>query len=154
VIRSSFQRIATLYLYFGCLVGTSKCKGSREHHVLQVNLVEYKTGKREYTRIGWDTAKLTLICFTKTSRIYTRARMNNSRFSVYRGDFRKSIKACEFTHVGVFMRTRRADSRFAASRISCRYQAGNAGAYYDLVCMPAMRDFGSLHSSPLCGKRN
>ena len=33
--------------------------------------------------------------------------MNNSRFSVYRGDFRKSIKACEFTHVGVFMQTRR-----------------------------------------------
>ena len=70
--------------------------------------------------------------------------MNNSRFSVYRGDFRKSIKACEFTHVGVFMRPRRTDSRFAASRISCRYQAGNAGAY-DLVCMPAMRDLGSLH---------
>ena len=69
--------------------------------------------------------------------------MNNSRFSVYRGVFRKSIKACAFTHVGVFMRTRRADSHFAASRISCRYQAGNAGAY-DLVCMPAMRDLGSL----------
>ena len=43
--------------------------------------------------------------------------MNNSRFSVYRGDFRKFIKACEFTHVGVFMRTRRVDSRFAAYRI-------------------------------------
>jgi hypothetical protein len=57
--------------------------------------------------------------------------VNNSRFSVYRGDFR------------VFMRTRRADSHFAASRISCRYQAGNAGAS-DLVSMPAMRDLGSL----------
>jgi hypothetical protein len=45
----------------------------------------------------------------------------------------------------VFMRTRRADSHFAASRISCRYQAGNAGAY-DLVCMPAMRDLGSLQN--------
>jgi hypothetical protein len=77
--------------------------------------------------------------------------MNNSRFSVYRGDFRKSIKAFEFTHVGVFMRTRRADSHFAASRISCRYQAGNAGAS-DLVSMPAVRDLGSLHSSPLMGK--
>ena len=42
--------------------------------------------------------------------------MNNSRFSVYRGDFRKFIKACEFTHVGVFMRTRRADLRLAAYR--------------------------------------
>jgi hypothetical protein len=44
------------------------------------------------------------------------------------------------------MRTRRADLRFAASRILCRFQAGNAGAY-DLVCMPAMRDLGSLHNS-------
>jgi hypothetical protein len=43
--------------------------------------------------------------------------MNNSRSNVYRGDFRKSVKACEFTHVGVFMRTRRADSRLAAYRI-------------------------------------
>ena len=79
--------------------------------------------------------------------------MNNSRSNVYRGDFRKSVKACEFTHVSVFMRTRRADLRFAASRILCRFQTGNAGAY-DLVCMPAMRDLGSLHSSPRCGKRN
>jgi hypothetical protein len=79
--------------------------------------------------------------------------MNNSRSNVYRGDFRKSVKACEFTHVSVFMRTRRADSHFAASRILCRFQAGNAGTS-DLVGMPAMRDLGSLHSSPLCGKRN
>jgi hypothetical protein len=78
--------------------------------------------------------------------------MNNSRFNVYRGDFRKSVKACEFTHFSVFMRTRRADLRFAASRILCRFQAGIAGAY-DLVCTPAMRDLGSLHSSPLCGKK-
>jgi hypothetical protein len=39
--------------------------------------------------------------------------MNNSRSNVYRGAFRKSAKACEFTHVGVFMRTRLADSHFA-----------------------------------------
>ena len=82
-------------------------------------------------------------CYTKTSRIYTGARMNNSRSNVYRGGFRKSVKACEFTHVSVFMRTRRADLRFPASRILCRFQTGNAGAY-DLVCMPAMRDLGSL----------
>ena len=69
--------------------------------------------------------------------------MNNSRSNVYRGDFRKSVKACEFTHVGVFMRTRRADTRFTAYHILRRFQAGNAGAY-DLVCMPAMRDLGSL----------
>ena len=94
-----------------------KCNELLDHHVLQVNLVEYKTGKREYTRVGWDTAKLTLPYLAKTPRIYTEARMNNSRFSVYRGDFRKSIKACEFTHVGVFMRTRRVDSRFAAYRM-------------------------------------
>jgi hypothetical protein len=79
--------------------------------------------------------------------------MNNSRSNVYRGDFRKSVKACEFTHVSVFMRTWRADSHFAASRILCRFQAGNAGTS-DLVGMPAMRDLGSLHSSPLCGRRN
>jgi hypothetical protein len=72
--------------------------------------------------------------------------MNNSRSNVYRGDFRKSVKACEFTHVSVFMRTRRADSHFAASRILCRFQAGNAGTS-DLVGMPAMRDLGSLHCS-------
>ena len=77
--------------------------------------------------------------------------MNNSRSNVYRGDFRKSLKACEFTHVSVFMRTRRADSHFAASRILCRFQTGNAGAS-DLVGMPAMRDLGSLHSSPFVGK--
>jgi Tat protein secretion system quality control protein TatD with DNase activity len=70
--------------------------------------------------------------------------MNNSRSNVYRGDFCKSVKACEFTHVSVFMRTRRADSRFAAYRILRRFQTGNAGAY-DLVCMPAKRDSGSLH---------
>ena len=93
------------------------CNVSLDHHVLRADLVEYKTGKREYTRVGWDTAKLTLPYLAKTPRIYNEARMNNSRFSVYRGDFRKSIKACEFTHVGVFMRTRRVDSRFAASRI-------------------------------------
>ena len=69
--------------------------------------------------------------------------MNNSRSNVYRGDFRKSVKACEFTHVGVFMRTRRADSHFAASRVLCRFQAGNAGTS-DLVGTPAMRDLGSL----------
>ena len=90
---------------------------SLDHHVLRADLVEYKTGKREYTRVGWDTAKLTLICFTKTSRIYTGARMNNSRPNVYRGDFRKSAETCELTHVSVFMRTRRADPRFAAYRI-------------------------------------
>ena len=43
--------------------------------------------------------------------------MNNSRPNVYRGDFRKSAETCEFTHVSVFMRTRRADPRFAAYRI-------------------------------------
>jgi hypothetical protein len=69
--------------------------------------------------------------------------MNNSRSNVYRGDFRKSVKACEFTHVSVFMRTWRADSRFAAYRILRRFHTGNAGAY-DLVCMPAKRDSGSL----------
>ena len=81
--------------------------------------------------------------FAKTPRIYTRARMNNSRSNVYRGDFRKSVKTCEITHIGVFMRTRRTDSHFAASRILCRLQTGNAGAS-DLVSMPAMRDLGSL----------
>ena len=43
--------------------------------------------------------------------------MNNSRSNVYRGDFRKPVKAYEFTHASVFMRTRRAGSHFAASRI-------------------------------------
>ena len=69
--------------------------------------------------VSTSKEQLTLIRFTKTSRIYTGARMNNSRSNVYRGDFCKSVKACEFTHVGVFMRTRRADSRLAASRILC-----------------------------------
>ncbi len=78
--------------------------------------------------------------------------MNNSRSNVYRGDFRKSVKACEFTHVVVFMRTRRADSRLAASRILCRFQAGNAGTS-DLVGMPAMRDLGSLHTQQTSNNR-
>ena len=95
--------------------------------------------------VSTSKEQLTLPRFTKTSRIYTGARMNNSRSNVYRGDFRKSVKACEFTHVSVFMRTRRADLRFAASRILCRFQTGNAGAY-DLVCMPAMRHLGSLQN--------
>ena len=43
--------------------------------------------------------------------------MNNSRSNV----FRKPVKACEFTHVSVFMRTRRADLHFAAYRILCRF---------------------------------
>ena len=72
--------------------------------------------------------------------------MNNSRSNAYRGDFCKSVKACEFTHVSVFMRTWRADSRFAAYRILRRFQTGNAGAY-DLVCMPAMHHLGSLHKA-------
>jgi hypothetical protein len=90
--------------------------------------------------VSTSKEQLTLIRFTKTSRIYTGARMNNSRSNVYRGDFCKSVKACEFTHVGVFMRD--AARRESARRVR-RYQAGNAGAY-DLVCMPAMRDLGSL----------
>ena len=69
--------------------------------------------EEEKARENW----LTLKYLTRAPRIYTGARMNNSRFSVYRGVFRKSIKACAFTHVSVFMRTRRADPRFAAYRI-------------------------------------
>ncbi len=78
--------------------------------------------------------------------------MDNSRSNVYRGDFRKSVKACEYTHVSVLMRTRRADSRFAASRILCRFQTESAGAS-DLVGMPAMRDLGSLHNHKITGKK-
>ena len=66
--------------------------------------------------------------------------MNNSRSNVYRGDFRKSVKACEFTHVGVFMRTRRADSRLAAYRIV-------PICWQEMPVHPtlsAMRDLGSL----------
>ena len=55
----------------------------------------------------------------------------------------KSIKACEFTHVGVFYAN--ATRGFTPRRVSCcaHMLTGNAGAY-DLVCMPAMRDLGSL----------
>ena len=47
--------------------------------------------------------------------------MNNSRSHVYRGDFRKPVYACEFTHVSVFMRTRLADSHFAVFRLMYRF---------------------------------
>ena len=68
--------------------------------------------------------------------------MNNSRSNVYRGDFRKSVKACEFTHVGVYANTARG---FTPRRVShcADMLAGNAGTS-DLVGMPAMRDLGSL----------
>ena len=62
-----------------------------------------------------------MIYFAKASRIYTGARMNNSRSNVYHGDFRKPVKAFEFTHVSVLMRTRLADSNFAALRIMYRF---------------------------------
>ena len=43
----------------------------------------------------------------------------------YRGNFRKPVNACEFTHVSVLMRTRLADSRFTAPRIMYRLPPGS-----------------------------
>jgi hypothetical protein len=60
-----------------------------------------------------------LLC--KNSRIYTRGLYTK----VYRGDFRKPENACEFTHVSVFMRTRRADNHFAALRIMSQFPLGS-----------------------------
>jgi hypothetical protein len=138
VIRSSFQRIVFHYLYFGCLVGTSKCsrygitmycKANTQVHGERVRERKWKV------RADW----LTLIYFAKASRIYTGARVNNSRSNVYRGDFRKPVNSCEFTHVSVLMRTWLADSHFAALRVMywcptererrCIRPCGNAGYF-------------------------
>ena len=89
--------------------------------------------------------------------------MNNLRSNFYCGDFRKSVKACEFTHAGVFMRKRRADSHF--SHIMPILDKLEAPVHPTLwVCrlvplgllrllilcigraQPAKRDLGSLHN--------
>ncbi len=80
--------------------------------------------------------RLTLIYFAKASRIYTGARVNNSRSNVYRGDFRKpkrvnsrmSVCLCE---CGARIHTSPRLAYCADFR-----QTGSAGAS-DLVGMPA-----------------
>jgi hypothetical protein len=74
-----------------------------------------KERERESGCLTEELDWLTLVYFAKASRIYTGARVNNSRSNVYHGDFRKPVKACEITHFSALMRTLRADSHFADS---------------------------------------
>ena len=102
VIRSSFQRIVSYYLFFGSLAGTSKCSSHKITVYLadKIKIHKQAMSKRDREResCGWQKSWTYSAFFAKVSRIYTGARLNNSRSNVYRGDFRKRKKALRAIH--------------------------------------------------------